>query len=136
MTEIAGLIIREPYHSGILLLHRNTPDLIQWEVPGGKVKPGEKPLQAALREGEEELGVKAKVIRYLRSVPFVQNAEEYMAHWYFARLAEQPRIEESNLFDDLAYINLGIYGIGAKGLSPNAENLVRAIQNDELDLSH
>jgi 8-oxo-dGTP pyrophosphatase MutT (NUDIX family) len=32
------------------------PDPLVWSVPAGRLEPGEEPLDAALREGQEELG--------------------------------------------------------------------------------
>lgn len=36
-----------------------------WEFPGGKVEPGETPAQTVVREFEEEVGVRARVVRHL-----------------------------------------------------------------------
>jgi len=43
----------------ILLLHR-TEDVDVWEAPGGKIRYGESPKNAALRELKEETGLKIK----------------------------------------------------------------------------
>lgn len=38
------------------------PDPLVWSVPGGRIEPGEEPLDAALREGQEELGSLPRVM--------------------------------------------------------------------------
>ncbi|MEV5977918.1 (deoxy)nucleoside triphosphate pyrophosphohydrolase [Streptomyces sp. NPDC052114] len=53
------------YDEGRLLAARRTapPELAGgWELPGGKVEPGERPEDALLRELREELGVEAELI--------------------------------------------------------------------------
>ncbi|MER5883448.1 (deoxy)nucleoside triphosphate pyrophosphohydrolase [Streptomyces sp. NPDC001941] len=55
---VAGAV----YDRGRLLAARRTapPELAgRWELPGGKVEPGESPEQALVRELREELGVEA-----------------------------------------------------------------------------
>lgn len=48
-----GLLITSP--SGWLLAHATrTP---RWDLPKGKIEPGETPLEAALRETQEEIGL-------------------------------------------------------------------------------
>lgn len=46
------LLVRPSYKSG-------------WDIPGGYVEPGESPLQACIREVEEELGIRPAVGRLL-----------------------------------------------------------------------
>jgi 8-oxo-dGTP pyrophosphatase MutT (NUDIX family) len=53
----AGVIVRDPTR-GILLLrrHRFVTDTWGWEIPAGRVDPGETPQEAAVRESVEETG--------------------------------------------------------------------------------
>ncbi len=46
---LAGALIADA-DGRLLLVHRNTPEMTWWEVPGGKVEAGEDPWQAAQRE--------------------------------------------------------------------------------------
>ncbi len=57
---VAALLLR----AGKLLICQRTrhqPMPLKWEFPGGKVEPGEQPVQALRRELEEELGIQARI---------------------------------------------------------------------------
>lgn len=63
MTEPIVVVGAALLSEGRLLAARRSapPELAgRWELPGGKVKPGEPPEQALVRELREELGVEAK----------------------------------------------------------------------------
>ncbi|MFI6700402.1 (deoxy)nucleoside triphosphate pyrophosphohydrolase [Streptomyces sp. NPDC050509] len=58
---VAGAV----YDRGRLLAARRSapPELAgRWELPGGKVEPGERPEQALVRELREELGVETRPV--------------------------------------------------------------------------
>lgn len=58
---VAGLIIGDDRR--ILITQRRADQALglQWEFPGGKVEPGEAPVDALVRELREELGVTVAV---------------------------------------------------------------------------
>lgn len=65
-AEAAGTVIADP-DRGVLLLwrHRFATDTWGWEVPAGRVDPGESPGEAAAREAYEETGWQPGPIRLL-----------------------------------------------------------------------
>lgn len=63
MTERTVVVGAALLHDGRLLAARRSapPELAgRWELPGGKVEPGETPEAALVRELREELGVRAR----------------------------------------------------------------------------
>lgn len=58
--EAAGTVVHDP-DRGLLLLwrHRFITDRWGWEIPAGRIEPGETPEQAAARECLEETGWRA-----------------------------------------------------------------------------
>ena len=60
LTTVVGAAL---LHEGRLLAARRSapPELAgRWELPGGKLEPGESPEQALVRELREELGIEAE----------------------------------------------------------------------------
>jgi 8-oxo-dGTP diphosphatase len=76
-------------HEGMVLLTRRRPDApypLLWEFPGGKVEPGEDPLDCVVRELREELGIEVAVdgifdVVYHRYPERTVLVLAYRCHW-------------------------------------------------------
>jgi 8-oxo-dGTP diphosphatase len=78
-VHAAGGVVWRP--GQIVIVHR--PRYDDWSLPKGKLSPGEHPLAAAVREVEEETGVRAgpqvrlPTVRYLTGTPDVEKVVDF-----------------------------------------------------------
>jgi 8-oxo-dGTP diphosphatase len=133
ITELAGCVIVDDFGK-MLLLHRNTDDASQWELPGGKVEPDERPEEAALRELQEELGIKVRVVKRLGSAPFEVGERPYHYTWFQAVIEHgEPTVLEPELFDGLDYFEPR--ELHQLALSPNMLMLSRALVAGDIEFA-
>jgi 8-oxo-dGTP diphosphatase len=74
-TVVGAAIVRD----GRVLAARRThpPEAAgRWELPGGKVEPGETPAEALVRELAEELDIAATVVRWLDGTVAIGTTHE------------------------------------------------------------
>lgn len=78
----------------VLLIRRGTPPRQgEWSLPGGRIEPGERAVDAALRELREETGVEAEITGLIDVVDglFPEAGRHYVLVDYAARwLAGEP----------------------------------------------
>lgn len=91
--EVAALFIEHGNH--ILLLHRqeNKSQGNLWGIPGGKLDKGETPLQAAIRETQEETGYdfSKQPIENLGTVYIEHNDKDHLIyHMFRTKLVGDP----------------------------------------------
>lgn len=68
-----------------------------WEFPGGKVEPGERPEEAAVREVMEETGAKVAQLYYVGQYFVAGKGGDIIKNIYFAEVAEL--IEREHYFE-------------------------------------
>lgn len=71
----------------VLLIRRGTPPRLgEWSLPGGRIEPGERAVDAALRELVEETGVEARILGLLDVVDgiFPEAGRHYVLIDYVA----------------------------------------------------
>jgi 8-oxo-dGTP diphosphatase len=72
----------------VLLIRRGTPPRQgEWSLPGGRIEPGERTIDAALRELREETGVEAEITGLIDVVDglFPEASRHYVLIDYAAR---------------------------------------------------
>lgn len=71
VTHHGSVVLLPITNEGEILLvyqYRHTAGMSMWELPAGRIEPGEKPLVAAQRELSEETGYRARKFRLLMDV--------------------------------------------------------------------
>jgi 8-oxo-(d)GTP phosphatase len=76
-----GVVLREgPTGPEVLVVHRVRHD--DWSLPKGKLDPGEQAEDAAVREVEEETGVRAVLGSELSAVHYEVDGEPKRVRWF------------------------------------------------------
>ena len=79
---ILGVSIAVFREGRVLLATRTKPPFDgAFSLPGGHVEAGEDVKEAALRELEEEVGVKAKIVAFNRYVEMIEPSPELRQHY-------------------------------------------------------
>jgi 8-oxo-dGTP pyrophosphatase MutT (NUDIX family) len=81
----SGTVVHDP-ERGVLLLwrHRFITDTWGWEIPAGRIEPGETPEQAAARETLEETGWRPGPLRPLGSYAPSNGSSDQIFHAFVA----------------------------------------------------
>jgi 8-oxo-dGTP diphosphatase len=94
-----GVVVRDGM---VLLVHR--PRYDDWTFPKGKLDPGESFEDAAVREVEEETGVRCSLDRELASTRYkVGDRPKLVRYWLMTPETENP-FEPNDETDDLRWL--------------------------------
>jgi 8-oxo-dGTP pyrophosphatase MutT (NUDIX family) len=93
MIRAAGGVVVRETGEGIEVLVVHRPRYDDWTFPKGKAEPGESDEDCALREVEEETGLRCELDRELRSTSYVdaQGRPKLVRYWLMRPVAGELR---------------------------------------------
>ena len=100
MVEAAGgVVVRD---GRVLLVHR--PRYDDWTLPKGKLDPGEGFEEAALREVEEETGLRCELVRELASTTYTDHKgrDKRVRYWEMTPVGGE--FEPNDEVDELRWL--------------------------------
>lgn len=105
----AGALVLTPDRELILNRQYRFP-LDRWiyDLPGGAVDPGEKPIESAARECEEEAGVRPTALVHLASYARDPSRSNSFTHVYFCDSYEEVPIEYNDPSEQLESVRIPV----------------------------
>ena len=107
----AGGVVWRPAGDGaleIVLVHR--PRYDDWSLPKGKLDPGETFEQAALREVEEETGLRCELGRMVGETTYRDKKDRLKLVRFWAMRAGDGEFDPDDEVDDLRWVSLADAG--------------------------
>jgi 8-oxo-dGTP pyrophosphatase MutT (NUDIX family) len=76
-----------------------------WNLPGGRVEPEETPVEAAMRELQEETGLAPEYLMFLYSGVFVFGGTQWVGYFYLSGPSDgKPSIREPDKCAGLKFV--------------------------------
>jgi 8-oxo-dGTP pyrophosphatase MutT (NUDIX family) len=107
VVRAAGGIVCRPGPGGlpeVALVHRPLQD--DWSLPKGKLEEGESPEEAALREVEEETGLRCAIVRPAGCTAYVDRRGRDKVVCYWVMRALNGRFQPNDEVDALRWLTV------------------------------
>ncbi len=102
-VEAAGGVVLDP-EGRVVLVHR--PRYDDWTLPKGKLDPGESFEEAALREVEEETGLRARLVRELPAIRYTDaKGRPKLVRYWLMEVEHDPGFEPNDEVDELRWLD-------------------------------
>ena len=95
-----GVVMRDGL---VAVVHR--PRYDDWSLPKGKLDPGETFERAALREVEEETGLRARLVRELPSVEYAVRDRPKLVRYWLMSVDSDPGFTPNDEVDTLRWLS-------------------------------
>jgi 8-oxo-dGTP diphosphatase len=96
-----GVVVDE--EGRVLLVHR--PEYDDWSLPKGKLDKGESFEEAALREVEEETGVRCELVRSLPDVRYSVRGKPKVVRYWLMRVVSDSGFEPNSEVDEVRWVS-------------------------------
>jgi 8-oxo-dGTP pyrophosphatase MutT (NUDIX family) len=96
-----GVVMRDD--GRVAVVHR--PRYDDWSLPKGKLDPGESFEQAALREVEEETGLRCRLGRELPSVEYEVSGRPKLVRYWLMDVESDPGFAPNSEVDELRWVS-------------------------------
>jgi 8-oxo-dGTP pyrophosphatase MutT (NUDIX family) len=100
-----GVVQRETPDKGPVFAVIHRPKYDDWTLPKGKLDPGETEPQAALREVEEETGIRCRMGRELGSVSYLDSQGRDKTARYWLMTPEEGEFSPTSEVDELRWLH-------------------------------
>ena len=101
-VEAAGGVVLDS-EGRVALVHR--PRYDDWSLPKGKLDPGESFEDAALREVEEETGLRCRLVRELPPVEYPDNkGRPKLVRYWLMEVEHDPGFVSNDEVDELRWL--------------------------------
>jgi 8-oxo-dGTP pyrophosphatase MutT (NUDIX family) len=94
-----GVVVRD---GQVALVHR--PRYDDWTLPKGKLDTGESFEQAAVREVEEETGLRARLVRELPATTYEVNGRPKIVRYWLMEVADESPFVANDETDELRWV--------------------------------
>ena len=121
----AGIIIKD---KKVLLVHNAKHSPARLEPPGGKIKTGESPEEALLREVREELGVEVRPIRFIGTFKTTSPEGAFDVETYLCEIVSgAPTLAEPHIIIDFTWVGFDDL-LSLKSTGTVAPNVVEGLE--------
>ena len=130
MTETSlcvGVVVRKDVHTLLVRQSAGHPLQHQWTIPWGRVRVGESPLDAALRETREESGVDSQLIGLLGLQELPPPQQERFVLLFLARHVDGTPAGDGRETDAAQYFDESDIETLQEPIEPFSEWLVRRV---------
>jgi 8-oxo-dGTP pyrophosphatase MutT (NUDIX family) len=107
MVNAAGGILLRETAGGIEVAVIHRPRYGDWSLPKGKLKKGESPEEAAVREVQEETGCAGRIVGPAGTTRYKQGDKPKVVHFFRMRLEEEGVFEPSEEVDKVVWLPPG-----------------------------